>query len=89
MPGSASIIQASNGNGGRDPPNAPAARLLSFGPDGVDIENAKVVACDQAAWRFLGLSFAGWNAVIVGRARSDRGLRRGAAPLTSSSRGER
>jgi len=22
------------------------------------------VACDEAAWRFLGLSFAGWSAVL-------------------------
>jgi disulfide bond formation protein DsbB len=22
------------------------------------------VACDEAAWRFFGLSFAGWNAVL-------------------------
>lgn len=25
---------------------------------------ARVVRCDEAAWRFAGLSFAGWNAVI-------------------------
>lgn len=25
---------------------------------------ARIVRCDEAAWRFLGLSFAGWNAVI-------------------------
>lgn len=24
----------------------------------------RVIACDEAPWRFLGLSFAGWNAVI-------------------------
>jgi disulfide bond formation protein DsbB len=38
--------------------------VLSFGASGVDIANAKVVACDQAAWRLLGLSFAGWTAVV-------------------------
>jgi disulfide bond formation protein DsbB len=27
------------------------------------LANAQVVRCDEAAWRFLGLSFAGWNAV--------------------------
>ncbi len=26
--------------------------------------NAPIVRCDQAAWRFLGLSLAGWNALI-------------------------
>jgi disulfide bond formation protein DsbB len=26
----------------------------------------KVVQCDQAAWRFLGLSMAGWNALAAG-----------------------
>lgn len=28
------------------------------------METQKVVRCDEAAWRFLGLSFAGWNAVL-------------------------
>ncbi len=27
------------------------------------VENIKVVSCVEASWRFLGLSFAGWNAV--------------------------
>ena len=27
------------------------------------LANAQVIRCDEAAWRFLGLSFAGWNAV--------------------------
>jgi disulfide bond formation protein DsbB len=48
------------------PTECSGGSVLSFGPEGVDIENAKVVACDQAAWRFLGLSFAGWNAVVSG-----------------------
>jgi disulfide bond formation protein DsbB len=48
------------------PTECSGGSVLSFGPAGVDIENAKVVACDQAAWRFLGLSFAGWNAVVSG-----------------------
>lgn len=26
------------------------------------LANAQVIRCDEAAWRFLGLSFAGWNA---------------------------
>ena len=28
------------------------------------LENAQVIRCDEASWRFLWLSFAGWNAVI-------------------------
>jgi disulfide bond formation protein DsbB len=28
------------------------------------LENAQVISCDEASWRFLWLSFAGWNAVI-------------------------
>jgi disulfide bond formation protein DsbB len=29
-----------------------------------DLANAQIARCDEASWRFLGLSFAGWNAVI-------------------------
>jgi len=29
-----------------------------------DLATARVVSCGDAQWRFLGLSFAGWNAVI-------------------------
>lgn len=28
------------------------------------MENAKIVRCDEAAWMFLGLSMAGWNAIL-------------------------
>lgn len=28
-----------------------------------NLENTKVIRCDEAAWRMLGLSFAGWNVV--------------------------
>lgn len=28
-----------------------------------DLQNIKVIKCDEAAWRFLGISFAGWNVV--------------------------
>ncbi len=28
------------------------------------LSKTRVIACDEAPWRFLGLSFAGWNAVI-------------------------
>ena len=27
------------------------------------LQHTKVVRCDEAAWRFAGLSFAGWNVV--------------------------
>lgn len=29
-----------------------------------DLSTAVAVACDEAQWRFLGLSFAGWNVVV-------------------------
>jgi disulfide bond formation protein DsbB len=29
------------------------------------MQTARVVRCDEAAWRFLGLSLAGWNALIA------------------------
>lgn len=29
------------------------------------MQNARVVRCDEAAWRFLGLSLAGWNVLIA------------------------
>ena len=28
------------------------------------LETTRVIRCDEAPWRFLGLSFAGWNVVI-------------------------
>jgi len=28
------------------------------------LQNAKAVSCNDAPWRFLGLSFAGWNVLI-------------------------
>lgn len=28
-------------------------------------ERTRVVRCDQAAWRFLGLSMAGWNTIVA------------------------
>ncbi|MGZ8417342.1 MAG: disulfide bond formation protein B, partial [Methyloceanibacter sp.] len=27
------------------------------------IVDTPIIRCDEASWRFLGLSFAGWNAV--------------------------
>lgn len=48
------------------PSNCGAGDLSGFG-DGKSLlealQNAKIVYCDKAAARFLGLSFAGWNAV--------------------------
>ena len=35
---------------------------LKWGEGGV--AETPVIRCDEASWRFLGLSFAGWNAVI-------------------------
>ena len=29
-----------------------------------DLSTARVVSCDEAQWRFIGLSFAGWNVVV-------------------------
>ena len=28
------------------------------------LETTRVIRCDEAAWRFIGLSFAGWNVVL-------------------------
>ena len=60
------------------------ARLtaVEWGEGGVasSIERAEVVSCSEASWRMLGLSFAGWNAVIsallAGLAAYGAGLRR-------------
>jgi len=40
--------------------------LGGAGPGGLlkQLETIRVIRCDEAAWRFLGLSFAGWNAVL-------------------------
>ena len=35
---------------------------LVWGKDG--IVDTPVIRCDEAPWRFLGLSFAGWNVVV-------------------------
>ena len=29
-----------------------------------DLERTRVIRCDEAPWQLLGLSFAGWNAVL-------------------------
>lgn len=46
------------------PTECSGGSVLSFGESGVDIANAKIIACDEAALRVLGLSFAGWNALV-------------------------
>lgn len=39
---------------------------IEWGEGGLaeQLENAQVIRCDEAPWRFLFLSFAGWSAVI-------------------------
>jgi disulfide bond formation protein DsbB len=39
---------------------------IEWGEGGLaeQLEDAQLIRCDEAPWRFLGLSFAGWNAVI-------------------------
>ena len=37
---------------------------LSAGKLSDALKNARVIRCDEAPWRFLWLSFAGWNVVI-------------------------
>jgi disulfide bond formation protein DsbB len=44
------------------PTECTGAFELKWGEGG--IVDTPVVRCDEASWRFLGLSFAGWNAVI-------------------------
>jgi disulfide bond formation protein DsbB len=47
------------------PDTCGAAQGLSTSAGGLleRLETARVVRCDEAQWRFLGLSFAGWNVV--------------------------
>lgn len=40
------------------PTNAPIGNILE------SIQNIRAVPCDEAAWRFLGISLAGYNALI-------------------------
>jgi len=44
----------------------PAACSMGAGLSGglPDLDTARVVACDEAQWRFLSLSFAGWNVLV-------------------------
>ena len=50
------------------PVSCSGGTAVEWGQGGVasSIEHPQVVACDKASWRFLGLSFAGWNAVVSG-----------------------
>jgi disulfide bond formation protein DsbB len=43
---------------------ASAAPAGSVGDFFKQLETTRVVSCSEAAWRFLGLSLAGWNVVI-------------------------
>ena len=53
---------------------------LQWGEGGV--VDTPIIRCDEASWRFLGLSFAGWNAVVSALLALVRGLRREPAALT-------
>jgi disulfide bond formation protein DsbB len=48
------------------PTECSGGSTIQWGEGGLagSLENNKVVACDEASWRFLWLSFAGWNAVL-------------------------
>ena len=48
------------------PTTCAGGTAVEWGQGGVAgaIEQAQVVSCDEASWRMLGLSFAGWNAVM-------------------------
>jgi disulfide bond formation protein DsbB len=47
------------------PETCGASQPLSQGAGGLfkDLANTRVIRCDEASWRFLGLSFAGWNVI--------------------------
>jgi disulfide bond formation protein DsbB len=48
------------------PNSCSGGTAVEWGPGGVasSIEHPQVVSCSEARWRFLWLSFAGWNAVV-------------------------
>jgi disulfide bond formation protein DsbB len=48
------------------PDTCATAALTPLGRGGLldSLQNTRVIRCDEAPWRFAGLSFAGWNAVI-------------------------
>jgi disulfide bond formation protein DsbB len=49
--------------GPNDCGGAPAPAAGSMGDFMSQLQNTRVVSCTEAAWRFLGLSLAGWNAL--------------------------
>jgi disulfide bond formation protein DsbB len=50
--------------GPNDCGGAPAPAAGSMGDFMSQLQNTRVVSCTEAAWRFLGLSLAGWNVLI-------------------------
>ena len=51
--------------------------VTDFTPKGSmlsQLQSIRVVRCDEAAWRFLGVSLAGYNVLISLAAGGDRGL---------------
>jgi disulfide bond formation protein DsbB len=48
------------------PTSCSGGTAVEWGAGGLsqELEHAKVVSCSEAMWRFAGLSFAGWNAVM-------------------------
>jgi len=50
--------------GPNDCAGAPAPQSGSMGDFLNQLQNTRVVSCTEAAWRFLGLSLAGWNVLI-------------------------
>jgi disulfide bond formation protein DsbB len=50
--------------GPNDCGGTPAPQAGSMGDFLNQLQTTRVVSCTEAAWRFLGLSLAGWNAVI-------------------------
>jgi disulfide bond formation protein DsbB len=48
------------------PDTCGAGQTISTSAGGLlrDLGQTRVIRCDEAPWRFLGLSFAGWNVVV-------------------------
>lgn len=48
------------------PSTCAGGTAVEWGESGLaqQLETARVVSCAEAQWRFIGLSFAGWNAVV-------------------------
>jgi disulfide bond formation protein DsbB len=66
---SAFIIPASNGAGGRGPTNCATGSTTGLSTDAGsllnDLNAIRPPSCSEAAGRFLGLSFAGWNVIAA------------------------